>query len=446
VVALALVAGSCGDNAADPVATLPPVGPLSSTPATTTATTPPATTAVEVPVVIARSDAAYVSAVIDATQLADLLAGNMEFALTLLRACAAGRDNLILSPHSIAGALTMAYAGANGETAAQIEKALAVTLSGPGLHDARNALDHLIKQPARTTPDDDREPLRLNIVNALWGQRGFGFKSDFLDVLSRSYDAGIRLADFQTDPAEATRQINDWAAIETGGRIEDLVPQGALTTETRVVLTNAIWFKANWLSRFDPSRTRDGEFHLQNGSSTLVSMMGGGGRMQFASGDGFVAVRLAYAGEASMLIIVPEQQRYNEILETLDRAALLDIVAELSTHQVDLTIPQFSFESELSLVPVLKNLGIVDAFSYPPADFSGMSITQDDLFVQDVLHKAFISVDEEGTEAAAATAVVMGITSVAPPATLTIDRPFIFLIQHDPTGEILFAGQVADPS
>ncbi len=448
VAAIAVVVAACGGEDAQQPVTAPPASTPRTPPPTTPppSTGPPATTRIDPPALLARSDAVYAPAQVAAAEMAELIAGNTGFALSLLRATATEGENLILSPHSVAGALMMAYAGAGGETASQMEQALSLSLPDATVHDARNELDRLIKEPGRRTPDDDREPLSINVVNALWGQRGFEFERDFLDILSRSYDTGVRLVDFVADPSGAARRINDWAAQETEGRIEDLIPDGALTTDTRVVLTNAIWFKANWLARFDPALTSDGGFHLADGSTVTVPLMHGGGRMQYLAGDGFEATRIAYAGDASMLVIAPAEGRYTEVVAELDFASLSAIRADLSTHQVDLTMPVFSFESQLSLVAALTELGMVDAFSHPPADFGGISSARDDLYIQDVVHKAFISVDEEGTEAAAATAVIVGITSAPPPASLTLDRPFVFLIQHDPTGEILFVGQVADPA
>ena len=293
-------------------------------------------------------------------------------------------------------------------------------------------------------PDDDRQPLRINTANAIWGQRGFGFEAEFLEILSSAYDAGVRLVDFVGNPAGATVEINNWVADQTEDRIVDLLPEGTVTTDTRVVLTNAIWFKANWLSRFDPAGTPLGTFRLLDGSRVTVPLMHGGGRLQYKAGDGYEAARLPYAGDASMLVIAPDEGRFAEILASLDGDFLSEVRDGFSVHMVDLTMPSFEFDTQLSVVETLKQLGMVDAFSHPPADFTGIS-SEHDLFISDLVHQAFISVDEEGTESAAATGVVFGITSVPPPATLTLDRPFFFLIRHDSTGEILFPGTVTSP-
>lgn len=450
LVAFALVAASCGDDSGD--GTAPTAAPTITSPTSPPSRTVPpqvTTTLPEGRVItgeLARAEVQYASSTdITDEQLAALVAGNTEFGLALLRLAGVEGENTILSPFSIAAALTMAYAGARGNTAAQMRDALSLGLPDAEVHEARNELDLRIGNVPEPPPDDDREPLRINTANALWGQRGFGFEAAFLEILSSAYDTGVRLVDFVGDPAGATVEINDWVADETENRIVDLLPEGTVTTDTRVVLTNAIWFKANWLSRFDPTRTKPGTFRLLDGGEVTVPLMHGGGRLQYAAGDAYEAARLPYAGDASMLVIAPDEGRFAEILASLDGAFLSEVLDRLSVHIVGLTMPSFEFDTQLSAVETLTQLGMVDAFAHPPADFTGISPDRDDLYIQDVVHKAFISVDEEGTEAAAATAVVINITSAPPAATLTLDRPFLFLIRHDSTGEILFAGMVTSP-
>ncbi len=254
----------------------------------------------------------------------------------------------------------------------------------------------------------------------------------------------MRIVDFVADTEDARVAINDWVAGETNDRILDLLPPGVLTTDTRLVLTNAIWFKASWFEPFEADLTEPGTFTTPSGDVT-VDMMHGGERMAFTRGDGFSAGRLRYFGGASMIAIAPDEGRFDDVLASLDAELLLSTVRSMSTHQVQLTMPRFEFETELSLKQTLSALGMEAAFQPFGADFSGIS-TAADLHVQDIVHKAFISVDEEGTEAAAATAIVVGVTSAPPPATLTLDNPFIFLIMNDATNEILFAGTVLDPS
>jgi serpin B len=351
-----------------------------------------------------------------------------------------------MSPFSIAAALTMTYAGARNLTAQQMSDVLHLLLPAAELHEARNELALRIGDTPLPGPDDERTPLRINIANSLWGQYGFAFEQEFLETLASAYDAGVRLVDFVADADGARVDINDWVAEQTNDRIVDLLPPGSVNVDTRLVLTNAIWFKANWSLQFDPESTESSTFRLLDGSEVTVPMMNGGGRMSFTRGDGYKAARLGYVGDASMLVVAPDPGRFDEIVASFDATFLAGLNAGLSTHALDLSMPRFEFESELSLQSLLAGLGMADAFDPIAADFSGISTQRDDLHIQDVLHKAFISVDEEGTEAAAATAVVVGVTSAPPPATLTLDNPFIYLIRHNSTGEILFAGTVTNPA
>ena len=456
LIALSVVAAACGDDdgSGPPI----PSGPGTTLPPTTTAppvpdpTQPPPTSPPQtsppgqiVTGELVRADVPHADST-DVTdeQLARLVAGDIEFALDLLRATGAG-DNTVLSPFSIAAAMTMAYAGARGVTADEMRAVLHVMLDDDVLHEARNELSLRISDVADPGEGEEREPLHINIANALWGQEGFPFETDFLTTLSSAYDAGMRIVDFIADTEGARTAINDWVAGETNDRITDLLPPGVLTTDTRLVLTNSIWFKANWFEPFEADRTEPGRFTTPSGDVT-VDMMHGGGRMAFTRGDGFSAGRLRYFGGASMLVIAPDPGRFEDVLASLDGELLASTLNSLSTHQVTLTMPRFEFETSLSLRQILGALGMQAAFQPFEADFSGISTAAEDLHLQDIVHKAFISVDEEGTEAAAATALVVGVTSAPPPATLTLDNPFIFLIMDDDTNEILFAGTVLDPS
>jgi serpin B len=290
------------------------------------------------------------------------------------------------------------------------------------------------------------EDFQLRIANALWGQKGHSFLEAFLDVLAVNYGAGLRLLDFATDPEGARRAINDWVSQQTQERIKDLIPQGGVDAATRLVLANAIYFNGKWAHPFDTSRTRDGIFHTLDGREMPVPMM----RMPepeglpYLSGDGYQAVELPYQGEEmSMLILAPDEGRFEEFQADLDAQFLQTMVEGFAPRQVYLTLPKFSYESEFSLVQTLAAMGMPDAFG--AADFSGMDGTQN-LFISDVFHKAFVAVDEAGTEAAAATAVVIGESLPSVEVELTIDRPFVFLVHDRETGSILFLGQVVDPS
>lgn len=447
-VLLSLTAAACGDTSGTtaPSSTSPPSTPASTGPSPTS----PPTTGPGAAVELARADVPRAAStdVTDA-EIADLVAGNAAFAFDLFRLAAAGGENTLLSPYSIAAALTMTYAGARGDTAAEMRDVLHLGLSDERVHTARNELDLRIASVPAPIPDDDREPFAIRVANSLWGQRGYPFLESFLTLLAAEYDAGMNLVDFAAAAEQARRAINAWVEDQTEGRIVDLIPEGVVTDLTRLVLVNAIWFTANWAEQFAPEDTADGPFALVDGTTVTVPVMHGSFRLPYAEGDGYVAVRLPYAGDASMVIVLPDAGRFDEIVGGFGAADLAAVASGEADHQVDLALPSFEFRSEFALKPALRQLGMVAAFTEPSlpggADLTGMT-EQRELFVHEVVHQAYIAVDEEGTEAAAATAVIIGLESMPPPATVTVDRPFLFLIEHGGTGEILFIGQVTDPS
>lgn len=381
-------------------------------------------------------------------EVTQLVAGNDVFALALFRSLAKD-DNLIISPHSIATALTMTYAGARGATAEEMRAALGITLDDEILHAARGALvSELLAEPEEPG-EDEGEPFQLEIVNTLWAQNGYPFLDEFLQTLATDYQAGMKLVDFVNAAEEARQAINASVEEQTRGRITDLIPPGVLDQLTRLVLVNAIWFKGTWEEEFSPDSTRDAVFTLLDGTEVQVPMMEGSLDTRYLDGDGYQVVWLPYVGGASMVVIVPDEGRFDEVVAGLDPELVRTDSAGAATGLVVLALPRFEFRTQLELSTVLEDLGMESAFRPPPgegtADFSGMT-AEPELFVSAVIHDAFVSVDEEGTEAAAATAVVMeGTGAPVELATLTVDRPFVFLIQHDSSGEILFLGQVTDP-
>lgn len=397
------------------------------------------------PAAVARADVDRVTAtdVTDA-ELAALVDGDRTFAFDLFHGVADG-ENVVLSPYSVATALTMAYAGARGETAEEMADALSLGLPDERIHAARNELDLRITAPAAA--EGDAEPFTILVSNSLWAQEGYPLLEEFLTVLAANYDAGVNLVDFVTAAEEARRAINARVEEDTEGRISELIPEGAVDGLTRLVLVNAVSFSANWAQPFDPERTADGAFTRLDGSEVTVPLMHGGGSLPSVRGDAFDAVRLPYAGDASMLVVVPDPGRFEEVAAAFGPDDLARIAETEAVHAVDLTLPRFEIRTDVSLADALKGLGMVAAFTDPAlpggADFTGMTEVRE-LVITDVLQEAFIAVDEAGTEAAAASAVVVGITSAPPPATVTVDRPFLFVIER--AGEILFLGQVTDPT
>jgi serpin B len=382
-----------------------------------------------------------------ASELGELVAGNSAFAFEMYQAIRYRDENLIYSPFSMSLALAMTYAGARTETEQQMGDTMNYTLSQERLHPAFNALDLELISRGEGNEAKDEEGFRLNIANSIWGQTGYSFLEDFLDVLAENYGAGLRLLDFISAPEESRVTINDWVSEQTEGKIEDLIPQGAICSDTRLVLTNAIYFNAAWEYPFKEELTDQGAFHLLDGGEVTVDMMHLTEMFKYAAGDGYQAVDLFYDGlELSMVILIPDEGRFEEFESALTYENVEAILAELSFENVDLSMPKFTFEFELNLNDALIGMGMSAAFDPMVADFSGMDGTRN-LVITEILHKAFIGVDEAGTEAAAATAVIIGESSIPEgPVDVTINRPFIFFIRDIETGSVLFVGRVLDPT
>jgi len=383
---------------------------------------------------------------VNEVDLAALVDGNNAFAFDLYQALREEDDNLFYSPYSISLALAMTYAGARSETAQQMADTLCFSLPQDHLHPAFNSLDIEMAQRGEGAQGKDGEGFRLNIVNAIWGQKDYKFLAEFLDVLAEDYGAGLRILDFASAPEESRVTINNWVSDQTEGRIEDLIPQGLINALTRLVLTNAIYFNAAWQYPFEEDITDDGAFYLLKGNEITVPMMRQTESFGYAEGDGYRAIELPYDGrELSMVILLPARDRFESFEASLDAQQVDAIMGSLAQREINLTIPRFEFESDFGLKETLTALGMPVAFS-ADADFSGMTGNRD-LFITDVIHKASVSVDEAGTEAAAATAVVMELTAVPDmPIDVNVDHPFIFLIRDIETGAILFVGHVVDPS
>lgn len=382
------------------------------------------------------------------SDLETLVEGNSDFAFNLYQQLKDKEGNLFYSPYSISLALAMTYGGARGETETQMADALSFILPQGKLHPAFNSLSLELDSRGEGAEGKDGEGFRLNIVNAIWGQLDYEFLSDFLDLLAVNYGAGLRVLDFINETEKSRVTINDWVADQTEGRIEDLIPAGAISPLTRLVLTNAIYFNAQWQHTFEAEMTHDGTFHLLDGSQVTVPMMNQEEHFKYAEGDGYQAIELRYdGGELSMVILLPASGQFQAFEAALDAETVAGIIASLEHQEVELTMPKFEYESDFSLKEALSALGMPIAFSDSEADFSGMTDDPEGLFIADVIHKAFVSVDEEGTEAAAATAVIMD-AAAAPMEVVefTADRPFIFLIRDIETGAILFVGRTLDAS
>jgi len=383
---------------------------------------------------------------VSASEQALLVEGNSAFAFALYQALKGGEGNLFYSPYSISLALAMTYAGARGETAQQMADTLHFTLGQDRLHPAFNWLDAELASRGEGAAGKDEKGFRLNIVNAIWGQKDYEFLINFLDILAENYGAGLRILDFMAEPEESRVTINDWVSNQTEGRIEDLIPQGAIDELTRLVLTNAIYFNAAWEYPFNATMTADGPFYLLDGGQVTVPMMKQTKLLGYAEGEGYQAVELPYEDvPLSMVILLPASGSFEAFEQGLQAQQVSDIIDGRQFREVDLSMPKFEFDSEFSLKDILTGMGMPVAFS-GDADFSGMTGNRE-LSIGDVIHKAFVSADEAGTEAAAATAVTMPTSGPPePPAEVTIDRPFIFLIRDIKTGAIIFVGRVLNPA
>jgi serpin B len=378
-----------------------------------------------------------------------VVAGNKDFTLKVFPLLdQSGSNNTVFSPYSITQAFALAAPGARGNTLSGIEQALSFTLPQDRLNMALNKLDLLISSEATgsLTPIGNQLPILRN-ANALWAQVGFSILPAYLDTLAVNYGAGMYLVDFANATEDARSTINSWVEDQTNNRIQDLIPQSGVTPTTRVVLTNAVWFKANWASEFSEASTTNQSFFNQNSSTSSVPFMHQIFTVSYAQTDGCQAVDIPYIGNNySMLVVMPAPGTFDAFLSSLTPTVLGDITNHLASQYVDLSLPKFTVTYTSDIVPILKSFGMTDAFNMDTADFSGIDGSPD-LYITNVFHKAFISVDEHGTEAAAATGIVFGPTGPPPPPplTLTINHPYIFMIRERQTGLILFMGKVLSP-
>jgi serpin B len=338
----------------------------------------------------------------------------------------------------------MTYAGAAGDTAKQMSTALHFTLPQAQLHPAFNQLALDLASRGQNAKGTNGKSFSLNIANALWGQQGYKIQPAFLNTLAQNYGAGMNLLDFVNSPEDSRVTINNWVSSQTNNRINDLLPQGSIDSLTRLVLTNAIYFDAAWQDPFAKESTHDGTFNLLDGSTVTVPMMNREGGYSYIKDTGYQAIELPYDGnEIAMDIIMPDTGKFTTFESAMTAEKINGIIGSIQNSFMALTLPKFSFDSSFSLKSALSALGMPIAFSETNADFSGIT-GNTDLHISDVVHKAFVAVDEEGTEAAAATGVVIGLAAM-PQYSMTVDQPFIFLIRDLQTNSILFVGRVLNP-
>ena len=352
--------------------------------------------------------------------------------------------SLAISPFSVAVALGMTLNGAKGATLDEMLAVLgveSVEAANAGFNAVEQHVESLAGPVERPDIEDDDAEIVLDTASSLFGQVGVTWEEPFLDALAASYGAGMQQVDYvrETEPARAA--INAWTAEQTRDKIPELVPQGALDALTRLVLVNALYLKAPWNVPFESSMTEDGDFHRQDGSTVSVPMMRKPDAYG-ASGPGWQSARIAYAGDRLAMTVVLADDPDALVAD----GTLVEVIGAGPTGPVDLTMPRWTFRVQSPLEDALAELGMPTAFVPGGADLSAMT-REERLFVSAVLHEVFIAVDERGTEAAAATAVVVTATSAGPtPGVLVLDRPFLFVIHDVAHGTPLFIGRVGDPS
>jgi serpin B len=372
---------------------------------------------------------------------AAVVAGNNQFAFDLYALLAKNQGNLFLSPASLSTALAMTYAGARGPTADEMAKTLHFPLDQKQLHPALAALLRAWKAEGK------QRGYQLSVANALWGQKGFGFLPDFVTLTRANYGAGLVEVDFAGNAALARKTINEWVEKQTQDKIQELFQPGVLNADTRLVLTNAIYFKGDWAKPFQKQQTQADAFHLSAGQKIKVPLMHRTGDYHYLDGGTFQALELPYVGnDLSMVVLLPRQRDGLADLEkTLSAARLAEWLPRLQKRQVAVALPKFKMTGEFQLNQVLAGSGMPSAFDKDRADFTGMNGTGPRLFITVVVHKTFVDVNEEGTEAAAATGVGISLTSVPLLQTFRADHPFVLVIRDTRTGSILFLGRVVNP-
>ena len=371
---------------------------------------------------------------------------NNQFAFDLYSEYKLEKGNIFFSPYSISTALTMTYEGARGKTAEEMQAVLRIPKD-----DEKRRLEsaEIYNQINKSSGD-----YKLSTANALWAQKDYQFSEEYINNVEKYYGGKTTNLDFIKDTEKSRLTINNWVEDQTNDKIKNLIPKGAVNSLTRLVLTNAIYFKGTWVLQFDKKDTEDENFKTASGQTIKVPTMkltGDDAEFNYAKADKVQILELPYDGEdLSMLLILPEKDNLKNLEELINTKKLSEWRNALEKQRVDIYIPKFKFETKYFMVDTLNKMGMSNAFMPGVADFSGMGGTRN-LYISDIIHQAFVEVNEEGTEAAAATAVIMGTWGSARGEKPVIpvfraDHPFIFIIQQKETGNILFMGRVNNPS
>ncbi|MFH1314715.1 MAG: serpin family protein [Candidatus Eisenbacteria bacterium] len=374
-----------------------------------------------------------------ADAMRELTSGNSGFALDLYQALKNKPGNLFLSPYSISSALALTYGGTRGNTATQMAEALHFTLEDRYLQEAFGSLNEDLN--GRGSSGD----IELGMANALWGQKDEGFLDDFVSLGRKYYGAELKSVDFAGSPGSALDEINAWASDKTRGKITNLIEPGMIDQATMLVLSNAIYFNGGWASKFDGKKTWEEPFWVAPDSSVMVDMMHQTRRFRYTETSELQILDLPYVGgDLSMIVLLPKDRTGLAGAERFLTLKSLRIwLRQLREEDLIVSLPRFKVASDLLLNQALKDMGMTDAFDVGLADFSGMT-GRKGLFIDAVVHKALLEVAEDGTEAAASTAVVT--KRGPPPKQFRADHPFLFMIRDNKSGSILFIGRVADPT
>lgn len=377
-------------------------------------------------------------------ELEGLVVGHNQFSLELYKILAKQDENLVYSPYSLYQALTMIYAGAGGETANQFEQVLHDPVGNPQVHNLMNALN--IALSSRNPNIDMEKQPSLQIANAVWVRKDVELLQSYLDILSENYAAGLRSLDF-ADSVKAAALINQWAADHTNQKITEIAKPGMFNENVALALTNAVYFKGSWATPFDETLTKDAPFTKLDGSQIAVPTMHSSDEYLGFKNDDYQVVRLAYTGSSiAMDLISPVDGDWEGFIEDLRVESLHAATSNLPWQRLNLSVPKFKIETpDMDMIENMKALGLRDVFGMD-ADLSGIN-GKKDLYVSTLVQKAFINVDEAGTEAAAVTIAVIMEKAIMSnePVEMRFDHPFLFVIRHTETGAILFIGQVMQP-
>jgi serpin B len=396
-------------------------------------------------IIIATISIISAFAFVDANgDLQTVVKGNSTFGFDLYQELKWKKGNLFFSPYSISTALAMTYAGARGQTEKEMAEVLHFSLEQEPLHHSFSMLQ------SNLNTIQNKGHIKLSIANSLWAQEGYPFLDTFFNLNEKYYGSGLNFVDFAKETESARITINTWVEDKTQQKIKELIKRGMLNSLTRLVLCNAIYFKGNWLIQFDKKKTIDSDFYISKNKITKVPLMSQKSKFKFKDFGDFSAIELPYEGnDLSMIIFLPKEvdglADFEGNLTNGSVKAWIDELIGSYESEVLVNLPKFKTTCESELSEILGEMGMHSAFSLPPADFSGMT-GKKDFFISKIIHKAFVDVNEEGTEAAAATVVVIQTLSISKPLTFRADHPFVFLIRENITESILFIGRIVDPT